>query len=467
MSIKLSFLGAARNVTGACFLLQVDGFKLLVDCGMYQERRLRHRNWEPLPFPASEIDAVLLTHAHLDHCGLLPKLVRNGFSNPVFCTKATSEIARIILLDSAHIQEEDALNKKRRHQREGRSGPFPEIPLYTVADAEACSPLFSPLDYGETVAIGPDIEATFYDAGHVLGSSMNKLVAGKGPDRRTIIFSGDVGRWDRPILCDPSLFQQADYVVIESTYGDRVHEGNADIGSRLAEIVNTTRHAGGNIIVPSFALQRTQEILYYLNDLLIQDRIPHLMVFLDSPMAIRITEVFKRHSELFDHEMKRLLRRDNSPFDFPGLRMVQTVDESKSLNHIAGTVMIIAGSGMCTGGRVKHHLVANITRRESTILFVGYQAVGTLGRSIVNGVPRVRILGQKRRVRARIEQLGGFSAHADRNDLLRWLSALAVCPRCIFVTHGESAAAKNFGAFLHEKSGCKTMVPEYGKTVPL
>jgi len=456
--IKLSFLGAARNVTGSRYLLETDNTRLLVDCGLYQEREFRSRNWEPFPIPPSTLDAVLLTHAHVDHCGLIPKLVGDGFRGRIYCTEATSEIAQIILLDSAHLQEEDAEFKRKRHERENRRGPFPEIPLYTVDDAKASFPLFLPVKYGAPTQIGNGVEATFYDAGHVLGSSMIKVEVSQGGEKRTIIFSGDVGRWDRPILRDPNVFSKTDYIVVESTYGDRVH-AQADISDSLADIVNSTYKAGGNIIVPSFALERTQEVLYYLNDLLIEDRIPHLMVFLDSPMATNITEVFKHHSELFDQEMIKLLRHNKSPFDFPGFKMVQTVDESKSLNHIAGTVLIIAGSGMCTGGRVKYHLVSNISRRESTILFVGYQAIGTLGRQIVDGAKQVRILGQQFPVRARIAQIHGFSSHADRDELLRWLSGLIIAPKHLFVVHGEANVAEQFGEFLREKTGWKVSVP--------
>ena len=460
MRIKLSFLGAARNVTGSRYLLETDNTRLLVDCGLYQEREFRSRNWDPFPIPPHTLDAVLLTHAHVDHCGLLPKLVHEGFRGRIYCTEATSEIAQIILLDSAQLQEEDAEFKRKRHEREKRRGPFPEIPLYTVDDAKASFPLFLPVKYGVPAQIGNGVEATFYDAGHVLGSSMIKVEVSQGGEKRTIIFSGDVGRRDRPILRDPNVFSKTDYILVESTYGDRVH-APADISDSLAEIVNSTYKAGGNIIVPSFALERTQEVLYYLNDLLIEDRIPHLMVFLDSPMATSITEVFKRHSELFDQEMIKLLRHNKSPFDFPGFKMVQTVDESKSLNHIAGTILIIAGSGMCTGGRVKHHLVSNISRRESTILFVGYQAIGTLGRQIVDGAKQVRILGQQYPVRARIAQIHGFSSHADRDELLRWLSGLIIAPKHLFVVHGEANVAEQFGGFLRQKTGWKVSVPEY------
>lgn len=461
MHIKLSFLGAAQNVTGSQYLVEANNARFLVDCGLYQERELRRRNWEPFLIPPDSIDAVLLTHAHLDHCGLLPKLVREGFDGHVYCTAATSEIAKIILMDSANIQQEDAEFKKKRHQREGRRGPYPEIPLYTTDDAKDCFPLLSPIHYGEPVQIGDGVAATFHDAGHVLGSSMITVTVTQDGEKRTLLFSGDVGRWNKPILQDPTLFDEADYALVESTYGDRLHESQETISGELAKVINSTVEAAGNILIPSFALERSQEVLYYLNELLIKDRIPHLMVFVDSPMAVSVTEVFNHHPELFDKEMMALIRQGKSPFDFPGLTMVRTVDQSKAINYITGSAMIIAGSGMCTGGRIKYHLVRNISRPESTILFVGYQAMGTLGREIISGGKEVRILGEKHPVRARVAQIHGFSAHADRDELFRWLSTLQRPPRHLFVIHGESETAWQFADFLREKTGWEISVPGY------
>jgi len=467
MEIKLSFLGAAQNVTGSRYLLEVNGVRLLVDCGLYQERDLRGRNWDPFPIPPDSLDAVLLTHAHLDHCGLLPKLAREGFHGTIYCTAATSEIAEIVLLDSAHLQEEDAEFKRRRHEREGRTGPYPVVPLYTTDDAKAVLPLFQAVEYDEPVEVADGVEATFRDAGHILGSSMIQVAVRSNGVGRTILFSGDVGRWDRPILRDPTVFHEADYVLMESTYGDRQHDETKDITDALCDVITSTRKAGGNIAIPSFAVERSQELLYHLNELLLEDCIPHLMVFVDSPMAISVTEVFGHHSDLFDDEMMELIRRQESPFDFPGLQMTRTVQESKAINHIEGTIVIIAGSGMCTGGRIKHHLVNNISRPESAILFVGYQAVGTLGRHIVNGAKEVRILGETRPVRARIVQIHGFSAHADRGELLRWISGLKRPPRHLFVTHGEPDVAATFADFLKKQTGWKISVPSYRDEVIL
>ena len=467
MQIKLKFLGAAQNVTGSRHFLEANGVRVLVDCGLYQERQFRKRNWDPFPISSASIDAVLLTHAHLDHCGLLPKLVKEGFKGKIYCTEATAEIVKIILLDSAKIQEEDAKHKRKRHEKEGRKGKYPEIPLYIIEDVEACFPLFSPVEYRKSVALGDGVEATFYDAGHVLGSAIIRAKVRQNGRERIIIFSGDIGRPDRPIVCDPTVFNAADYVLIESTYGDRVHQDTKDIKKLIGEVINSTREAGGNIIVPSFALERSQEVLYYLNELLLEKTIEPLKIFLDSPMASRITEVFKHHPELFDEEMTKFIKNHESPFKLPGLEMTATANESKAINNAKGTIMVIAGSGMCTGGRVKYHLVNNITRPECTIMFIGYQAIGTLGRSIVDGAEKVRILGTKYPVKARIVRIHGFSAHADKEELLGWLKELEKPPRRVFVVHGESESAKHFGDYVREKTGWEVTVPAYQDAVVL
>ena len=460
MQLKLNFLGAVQNVTGSRHLLQANGTKILVDCGLYQERHFKARNWEPFEVPPNSIDAVLLTHAHLDHCGLLPKLVKEGFKGKIYGTSATGEIAQIILFDSAKIQEEDAEYKRKRHAREGRKGPFPVIPLYTTQDVEVCCPLFSPVKYKQPIQLADGLIATFFNAGHVLGSSIIQIKAKANGQERTILFSGDMGRPDRPIVQNAASFEQADYILIESTYGDRVHKGKEDTKKMIADVINSTR-PGGNIVIPSFALERSQELLYYINELMLEKSIPSLKVFLDSPMASRITKVFQNHKELFDEEMTEHVRQNESPFKFPELKITGTSDESKRINHISETCIIIAGSGMCTGGRIKHHLVNNISNPINTIMFVGYQAEGTLGRLIIDGKKEIRIHGENHQVKARITRINGFSAHADRNELFTWLSKLKKPPRKVFVVHGETKSAHKFADYIREKTGWQVVVPAY------
>ena len=468
--VTLRFLGGAGNVTGSRFLLEAEGTRLLIDCGIYQERELLGRNWDPFPVPPDSIDAVLLTHAHLDHSGYLPKLGRDGFRGRIYATAATIETAEILLKDAAHIAEEDAKNKRRRHKREGRHGPHPVVPLYTVADARRVMPHFAPVEYRRPVEVTSRIQAEFRDTGHILGAAAIRLtIRGKGKRKRgdelSILFSGDLGRPARPLLHDPDPFTHANYAVVESTYGDRSHE-QPDIPEQLAEVINATAERGGNVVIPSFAVGRAQELLFHIKQLTEQKRIPRLVTFVDSPMATSVTALFRRHRGILDPDFADEFRGRRSAFDFPGLTFVRNVDQSKAINQIHGSSIIIAGSGMCTGGRIKHHLIANISRPESTILFVGYQARGTLGRRILRGDNPIRILGHDRDVQARIEVLNGLSAHGDREDMLDWLSTIDPPPRRTFVVHGENAASQTFAEAIAAR-GWPTTIPAFGDEVEL
>jgi metallo-beta-lactamase family protein len=461
MKLRIRFLGASRNVTGSRSLVEAGGRRVLVDCGMHQERQHRGRDFESFPVPPDSIDAVLLTHAHLDHCGYLPKLVREGFSGPVFCTSASADIGRIVMLDAGHLQEEDARYKRKRHSKADKTARFGYDPLYTAADAEKVAPLMRPARLDAAVEVVPGMLATFHNSGHILGSSFIRLLITQDGQTRSILFSGDVGRPDKPILQDPERFDQADYVVVESTYGDRVHDEPMDIPDSLEEVILDTLDRGGNLLIPSFAIERAQEVLYHLFALRQAKRIPPLMTFLDSPMAQKVTDVFEQHPELFDEEMAELMESGNNPFRYPQLLFTRNSEQSKAINRVRGTVIVIAGSGMCTGGRIKHHLAQHISRKESTVLFVGYQAEGTLGREILGGVETVRILGSEHVVRARIARVRGFSAHADRDELLAWVTSLQTPPRRVFVNHGEADAAASFRDFLRERTGWEVEAPDY------
>jgi metallo-beta-lactamase family protein len=466
MKMKVTFLGACQQVTGSAFFLESYGRRILIDCGLFQERPFLERNWNPFPVEPDSLEAIVLTHVHLDHCGLLPKVVREGFSGPIYMTPVTADLLPIVLLDSAHLQEEDAAYKRKRHAREGRQGPYPEIPLYTQEEARQVLPLIRRVSYGEEIKLGPNLSFIFHDAGHILGSAMVEILAGRKGKEKRIIFTGDIGQKNKPLVEDPSTFERADAVIMEATYGDRNHEDPEDIVTLLARIINETVEAGGNIVIPTFAIERAQEVLFYLNQLTREKRIPPLLCFLDSPMALEVTQVFEKHRESFDEETKVLYRQNQHPFHFPGLKMVRSIEESKAINHLRGSCIIMAGSGMCTGGRIKHHLVHNITRPESTILFVGYQAQGTLGRQILDGQPEVRILGQIYPVKARITQIQGFSAHADRDFLLDWLACFKEPLPQIFLVHGEKEVLENFAQTCSQKFP-SVKIPDYQATFEL
>jgi metallo-beta-lactamase family protein len=458
--MNVRFLGATRQVTGSSYVLDAGGLKILIDCGLYQEREYAYRNWQDFPIPPNQIQHLLLSHVHLDHSGLIPKLVRDGFSGDILLTPPSRQMLPIVLSDCARNLEEDAAFKKRRHDREGTRGPHPEVPLYTVQDAERCYSRLKEVPYGDFTQLNSHVKVSFHDAGHILGSAMIEVILEDERGSRNIIFSGDIGQWDKPLLKDPSVFDYADYVVMESTYGDRNHEEPHAVDERLCNAVNETVEAGGNIVIPTFAIERAQELLYHFSRLARAGRIPYLMTFLDSPMAIEITKVFERCLKYLDEETLELFRREQSPFDYPGLKLVESVEGSKSINFIKGSSIILAGSGMITGGRIKHHLVRNITRTESTLLIVGYQAAGTLGRQILDGASPVRILGQSYPVRMKIARIEGFSAHAGMSDLQRWLNNFKSPPKHVFLTHGEEDSIQSLRKYINFKKW-KVSAPTY------
>lgn len=465
--MKIQFLGAARQVTGSRYLVEVNGLNILVDCGLFQEREYLGRNWAPFPISPRKLDFVLLTHSHLDHAGLLPKLVHEGYQGKVITTTASVDLLQIVLEDSARIQEEDAAYKRKRHKKEGRKGPYPEVPLYTLKDAKACFPLMRGITYNEFVPLNEKVSVRFRDAGHILGAAMIEIKYWEGDQERILVFSGDIGQWDKPLVQDPSLYKKADYVVMESTYGDREHQQSGDVEQLLCDVINDTIKAGGNIVIPTFAIERAQELMYHLSRLVREDRIPYLMIFLDSPMAVDVTDVFRKHRNYLDEETLRLFHEKEPPFRFPGLKLVRSTWESKAINNIRGSCIIMAGSGMCTGGRIKHHLKQNISRSESTVLFVGYQAKGTLGRHIINGAEEVRIHGKWFPIRAKIQQLDGFSAHAGKSALLKWIGAVSPAPKQVFVTHGEKHAMAQLAHSMKQDLGLNVHVPEYLEEVQL
>lgn len=475
--MKITFLGAAREVTGSSYLVEADGVRFLVDCGMFQGgRETRAKNQRDFSFDPRSLDFVLLTHAHIDHSGLLPRLVAMGFRGSIHSTRATCDLLGVMLPDSAHIQEKEAeyanLNRfrKDRDRRDKKRGLPPRdiAPLYTVAQAQASLKQLNRVDYDLEIAPHPQVRCTFRDAGHILGSAIVEVWVGEGAGRRKIVFTGDLGQPARPLLQDPTHIHDADYLVVESTYGNRDHRSMEATQDELVEAINDTiERKGGNLIIPAFAVGRTQDMLYLLADLARQGRIPKLTVFVDSPMATAATEITYKHMALLDAETHALMGRHGGAAHFRKLSFVEDVEESKSLDRIKGGAVIISASGMCEAGRIKFHLRANLGRRESTILITGFQAAGTFGRRLVDGAKRVRLLGEDIPVRADLYTLGGLSAHADRTALLAWLGHFRSKPRQVFVVHGEETVATGFAADLQKQFGWDAMAPEPGHSAIL
>jgi len=467
MTTRLHFLGANRQVTGSKYCLETERAKVLIDCGMFQEREFQDRNWEPLAIRPAELDAVVVTHAHIDHIGLLPRLVRDGFRGPIYATRATVDLAEIMLQDAARIQVEDAEYKRRRHRREGREGPRPVVPLYTEEDADEVLPLLRPVHYHTDAELPGDIVVQFHDAGHILGSAMLSFTYLCDGHKRKIVFSGDIGQHGKPLIRDPEMLDHADFVVMESTYGNRLHEDRGDIQSQLGEVIKRTVSRGGNVLIPTFAVERAQELTYFIGCLVRDGTIPEVPVFLDSPMAVDVTETFRQHRDSYDDESWALIEAGQPPLTFPGLTLSRTVQQSKAIVHIDQPAVIMATSGMCTAGRIKHHLRRDIGNPENTIVFVGYQGRGTLGRRILDSEPTVRIHGAQYHVRAEVAQIHGFSGHADRGGLIRWIDNFETPPREIFLTHGEEDVALEFADLLRQRSGHEVTVPAYQQVVRL
>ena len=473
--MKVTFLGATKTVTGSNFLVEAAGKKFLVDCGMYQGAA--QDEWEnsaPFAFDVNEIDFMLLTHAHIDHSGRIPKLYNEGFRGKIYATKATCDLCSIMLPDSGHIQEMEIEWKNRKRTRKGLD---PQPPLYTAEDAIKCMEIFKPIKYDEIIDIDENIHVRFNDAGHMLGSAIIEVWADENGKTTKTVFTGDLGNNDIPLLSSPTMIDDADYLVMESTYGGRLHNRNDDKARMFLDIVSETLNKGGTVVIPSFAVGRTQEILYELNTLkdVIKDEsfkkeyetLMKSPVYVDSPLAISATEIFKDNMDLFDEDTQELMRRGDNPLEFPGLQFTRTADESKELNEKNESSIIISASGMCEVGRIKHHLKHNLWNPNSTILFVGYQAPGTLGRKIVDGAKTVKIFGEDIAVNARVEYIEGYSGHADQEWLLNFIYSFIRKPKTIFLVHGEPEGQIILKQKIQGTTQIPVIIPEYGEQYEL
>ena len=475
--MKVTFLGAAETVTGSNFLVEAAGKRFLIDCGLHQGKYEEElMNDEPFAYDVSTIDFMLLTHAHIDHSGRIPKLYKEGYRNPIYATSATCDLCEIMLPDSGHIQEteNEIKNKKRK-----RNGQKPVEPLYTAEDAMQSMEVFRPVEYDNIIEITKDITVRFNDAGHMLGSSIIEIWVKEDNKTKKIVFTGDIGNNDIPLLSSPTMIESADYLIMESTYGDRLHIRNDSKASMFLNIVSETLKQEGTVVIPSFAVGRTQEILYELNeikDLRKEDKefakeyetLMKAKVYVDSPLATSATEVFEKNMNLFKPEIQEFIKRGDNPLDFPGLSFTQTVEESKALNMSDEPCIIISASGMCDVGRIKHHLKHNIWNPKNTILFVGYQAPGTLGRRIVDGDEKVKILGEEFAVKARVEYIEGFSGHADQEWLLNFIYSFNVQkPKHIFLVHGEPDSQETLKEKIESEIGIGVTIPKYGEKYEL
>jgi len=472
--MKLTFWGAARVVTGSMHQLTVQGQDYLLDCGLFQGRRkeAEERN-RSFPFSCKDISAVLLSHAHIDHSGNLPGLVRCGFHGPIFTSSATADLCEPMLADSASLQEKDAefLNKRtlRRKSLNVHLGAGDQMvePLYTVEDAEATYPLFRPVPMHMPTQIGPGLGYQSFEAGHIFGSTCMLLELESSGHKVRLGFTGDLGRPGLPIVRDPEPLPAADYLILESTYGDRVHEPIQSVADRVTDIVKRTYQRGGKMIVPAFAVGRTQQLVLLLHQLIQQNKIPPFPIFVDSPLAVNVTEVFRKHPELYDQETRAFLDNHEDPFGFKRLTYVRDVGQSKALNDLKGPFMIVSASGMCEGGRVLHHLKNNISDPRNTIMLTGYQAENTLGRKIEQGMDEVPIFGEPVRLRAEVEKLDALSGHADREEMLAWMKPIASGLKRVFLVHGEPDQQNAFAAAIRQRYGLDVVAPERGQSFEL
>ena len=461
--MKIKFCGAATSVTGSCHLITTEKHKILLDCGQFQGgKAMEEMNSEEFPFDPAEIEYLILSHAHVDHCGRIPLLVKRGFKGKIYCTDATADLLTVMLKDSAYIHEKDTEWKNRKAERAGK--PLTE-PLYTVRDAEDALKFVTPVLYDQLVELNDEMRVVFNDAGHILGSAIVELWVEEGGDVSKVVFSGDLGVMDRPILRDPTIIKKADYVIMETTYGNRLHEKNATSIEQLIDIVLKTTRRGGTVVIPSFAVGRTQELIYQFNRFYednsqYKEELDQLFVYVDSPMATTATEVFKKNAQVFDEETKAYIMKGDNPLDFKNLKFTRSSDESRMLNFDTSPKIIISASGMCEAGRIKHHLKHNLWNPKSSIVFVGYQAEGTLGRLIVEGAKDVMVLGEEVHVNAEIYNLEGFSGHADQDGLLTWLSGFQVRPHNIFLVHGEAQSKRDFAALVKKELGYDCTVVE-------
>jgi metallo-beta-lactamase family protein len=468
--MKLTFWGAAGEVTGSMHLVESGGRRFLLDCGLNQGRRKEaDRKNRNLPFPGSSIDAVVLSHAHIDHSGNLPTLVKNGFSGPIFSTPATIDLCRWMLRDTAHIHEKDAefLNKRLEHRKSMGLESGRVVPLYTTADAERTLPLLQPVPYHSPHILTPGLNYVSYDAGHILGSSFVVLHEASGGSSVRLGFSGDVGRPNLPIIRDPESMPPAEYLIMESTYGGRFHKGVSHVINKLADVVNRTAGRGGRIIVPAFAVGRTQQLVVLLHQLFNEKRIPNIPIFVDSPLALNVTAVHRDHPECFDDETREYLFHHEDPFGFDRLQYIREVADSKKLNDLHGPFVVISASGMCEAGRILHHLRNNIEDPRNTVLITGFQAQDTLGRKLIEKWPEVRIFGEPMRVRAEISSLDELSAHADQGELMEWIRPLAPSLRQVFLVHGEQQQSQTLAKLLHSTYNLSVAIPAPGQSFDL